>query len=236
MLVRTLLTRIGLALLLGLALVAGLVRAGAITIPDRINPFAPLQVADPPNALTRFKLGRLERDRDLCASTLRTSSLVYTPVPDQVTGEGCGFEAAVEVTRSSLAFDRPFRASCGLAAAWAMVEAHVLQQAARQHLGQPVVRIEHFGTYACRNLYHREGGRRSEHARANAIDIAAFVLADGTRVSVRQDWNADPKKAAFLRSVRDGACSFFDVVLSPDYNRAHHDHFHFDMGAFRACR
>jgi len=36
--------------------------------------------------------------------------------------------------------------------------------------------------------------------------------------------------------VRDGACRFFDVVLGPDYNDAHRDHFHLDMGAYRACR
>ena len=36
--------------------------------------------------------------------------------------------------------------------------------------------------------------------------------------------------------VRAGACRFFDVVLSPEFNELHRDHFHFDMGRFRACR
>jgi hypothetical protein len=39
-----------------------------------------------------------------------------------------------------------------------------------------------------------------------------------------------------LRALRAGACRFFDVVLSPDFNEAHRDHFHFEMGRFRACR
>jgi hypothetical protein len=110
-----------------------------------------------------------------------------------------------------------------------------LQAAARQHLGQEVVRVEHFGTYSCRNLYHRESGRRSQHATANAIDIAGFTLADGTQVSVLADWDGPAAKAAFLRAIRDGACRFFDVVLSPDYNEAHRDHFHFDQGGQSAC-
>jgi hypothetical protein len=109
--------------------------------------------------------------------------------------------------------------------------------AAREHLGQEVVRVSHFGTYACRNVNHLAGGRRSEHATANAIDIAGFVLADGQQVTVKGDWaGGNARRSAFLRALRDGACEFFDVVLSPDYNEAHHDHFHFDMGSYRACR
>jgi hypothetical protein len=64
----------------------------------------------------------------------------------------------------------------------------------------------------------------------------ASTLADGTRISVLADWDGPPAKAAFLRAVRDGACRFFDVVLSPDYNEAHRDHFHFDQGDQSACR
>jgi hypothetical protein len=36
--------------------------------------------------------------------------------------------------------------------------------------------------------------------------------------------------------VRDGACLFFDGVLSPDYNAAHRDHLHLDRGRYRYCR
>ena len=138
--------------------------------------------------------------------------------------------------RSSTSFSSGFKASCPLAVGWALFELHVLQPAAREHLGQAVVRVDHLGTYACRNQYHRDSGRRSEHATANAIDIAGFVLADGTTISVLSDWNGAPHKAAFLRALRDGACRFFDVVLSPAYNEAHRDHFHFDMGDRSACR
>ena len=47
--------------------------------------------------------------------------------------------------------------------------------------------------------------------------------------------DASPE-AAFLRDVRDGACDWFDIVLGPDYNAAHADHFHFDRGGGRICR
>ena len=89
--------------------------------------------------------------------------------------------------------------------------------------------IRHAGTYSCRRLYGRAEGRFSEHAGANAIDIAGFRLADGTEVSVLRDWPDAGAKGAFLRDVRDGACRLFATTLTPDYNEAHADHFHLDQ-------
>jgi hypothetical protein len=55
-------------------------------------------------------------------------------------------------------------------------------------------------------------------------------------VTLLRHWDAGGAEAAFLRSLRDGACGWFRAVLGPDYNAAHRDHFHFDMGPWRACR
>ncbi|HEY8380915.1 MAG TPA: extensin family protein [Microvirga sp.] len=234
--VRTVLARLLIAAALVVAGVGLLAHQRMGVVSNTWNPFAPLDVQDRPNWLTGYKLGRLERDASECRAVLAASSLVSSPVPDEETGQGCGFTDAVEVERSSIRFNRSFRATCPLAVSWALFEQHVLQPAARQYLNQSLTRVEHLGTYSCRNLYHREGGRRSEHATANAIDIAGFVLADGTQVSVLTDWNGSAAKASFLRAVRDGACRFFEVVLSPDYNEAHKDHFHLDRGRGGACR
>ncbi len=221
-----------------LAAVAGfvVVSLGLVTVPPSYNPWRPLDAREAPNILTRFKLARLERNPDECAGVLKRTAVAQTPVPDQTTGDGCGFEDAVRVARSGVSFGSDFVATCPLAVAWALFETHALQPAARRHLSQEVVRVVHLGSYACRNVNHRESGRRSEHATANALDVAGFVLADGARVMLAGDWTGSPARAAFLRDVRDGACRFFDVVLGPDYNAAHRDHFHFDMGRYRACR
>ena len=119
--------------------------------------------------------------------------------------------------------------SCPVAAALALWERDVVQPAARRHFGSRVVRIDHAGSFSCRRLYGRAEGPFSEHATADAIDILGFRLADGRRISVLRDWRGDEAEAAFLRDVRDGACDLFSTVLSPDYNRAHADHFHFDQ-------
>jgi hypothetical protein len=54
----------------------------------------------------------------------------------------------------------------------------------RSTLGSRLVKIETFGSYACRNVAGTS--RRSGHASANAIDVSAFVLADGRKISVLQ--------------------------------------------------
>lgn len=229
--------RLLIALALGAAILTALVWGGAVSVPNHLNPFTPLRIADEVNWLTRIKLSRLEGDAPQCLSVLADSGVAYRSVADRSGAEGCGLSDAVEVREASRALSRSFTASCPLAVAWALFDDHVIGPAARRHLAQDVARVVHFGTYACRNINHRAEGRRSEHATANAIDIAAFVLADGQEVTVRRDWSGgDPRRAAFLRAVRNGACEFFDVVLSPDYNEAHQDHFHFDMGSYRACR
>jgi hypothetical protein len=234
--VPVILGRLALAVLLGAGIVGGLIWGEVIAIPNRLNPFTPLHVADDVNWLTRLKLSRLERDGTQCRAVLADSSVSHRSVPDRPLEQGCGLANAVEVSRSAVGLSREFTATCSLAVAWALFETHALRPAARQHFGQDVVRVTHFGTYACRNVNHRASGRRSEHATANAIDIAGFILADGQQITVKGDWTGSNARRAFLRTLRDKACDFFDVVLSPDYNEAHHDHFHFDMGSYRACR
>lgn len=238
---------LALLVLLALGGAAAGVWAGLIAVPPRYDPWARLDLRAEPDWLTGFKLARLTGEPEQCRAALGETGLRFTALPDRPSDENCPLSGVVRVSRSDLstpgvAFSSGFVATCGLAAAWTLFEANALQPAAQRHFGQRVARVEHLGTYACRNVYGRADGRRSEHATANAIDLAAFVLADGTRIGVLTDWEqkgangADGRKAAFLRELRDGACRFFDVVLGPDYNEAHRNHFHLDMGAFRTCR
>ncbi|WP_439572780.1 extensin-like domain-containing protein [Phreatobacter sp.] len=226
----------GLALLvLALMLLAA---AGRVAVPPELNPFAPLDIRDTPGILTSFKVGRARSDPELCRAALDRAGLRFDPVPDQVTGEGCGFSDAGRIARLGRAvLSSPVVLSCRAALALALHERHGIGAAARDHLGSAVARIEHMGTYACRNINHAASGRRSRHATADAIDIGAFVLADGRRLTLTADWSSnDASRAAFLRAVRDAACRWFDVTLSPDYNPLHYDHFHLDVGGGRACR
>src|SRR3546814_6445219 len=92
-----------------------------------------------------------------------------------------------------------------------------------------VVEVENLGSYNCRKIAGREA--QSEHSTANAIDISAFILADGTRITLINDWEPGDRRSEFLHDVRDETCVLSSTVLSPDHNAAHANHFHFDMAA-----
>lgn len=206
-------------------------------IPYAWNPWAPLILDAPPDRFMRLRLAALGLDDEACNAALSQAKMQLRRVPNRETGPGCGFDNAYEIRRSTVMFPASFTLSCGSAVSLALWERHVLAPAARELLGSEVARIDHFGSYACRNVYGRESGPRSQHATADAFDIAGFGLKNGKTVRVVSGWDGDDDNArAFLHAVRDGACGYFDAVLSPDYNAAHHDHFHVDRGGYRACR
>ncbi len=224
------------SLLSGAAIACVAIRREWIAVPPAWNPWSPLDVAAAPNFLTRYKLARLSNDPEACRSTLRASGLEYELLTDRVTGESCGLRDAVLIRRTPADVGEEFSLTCRTAVSVELWQRHALQPAAHRHFGRAVTGIQHFGSYSCRNIYGRPDATRSRHATAEAWDIAGFVLEDGRRIRVLGDWQSTDVSAAFLRDVRDGACRFFDGVLSPDYNVAHRDHLHLDRGPYRVCR
>ncbi|TBV07252.1 extensin-like domain-containing protein [Phytopseudomonas dryadis] len=205
-----------------------------IDVPPRWNPWAPLDIRDAPNWLTAYKLRRLQGDPALCRTVLDSSSLRYVPLPDSTANADCPLTNTVRVQGSDVGLSSSFIATCPVAAAFALFERHGLQPAAQQTFGQRVSTVEHVGSFACRSIAGSQ--RRSQHASANALDIVGFRLADGRRISVLRDWPGSGEKALFLRQVQQAACASFNTTLGPEYNAAHRDHFHLDMGTFRMCR
>ncbi len=120
-------------------------------------------------------------------------------------------------------------ATCAVMAAMYLWVEHIVQPEARAAFGEEIATIHHLGTYSCRRVNNTADGNWSEHATGNAIDIAAFETTSGRRISVLTSWDGSESEQQFLKSVRDGACQFFSTTLSPDYNAAHADHFHFDQ-------
>jgi hypothetical protein len=104
-----------------------------------------------------------------------------------------------------------------------------VQPAAQKWFGRPVVEIRQISAYSCRGMNGQPGARISEHAFGNALDIAAFVLADGHRVTVKDGWRGSPEEQGFLRDVQAAACDQFTTVLAPGSNQFHYDHIHVDL-------
>ncbi len=159
----------------------------------------------------------------------------YALLPDRDFGGGCSALGAVQLRDIGLPVTNLGAMTCGLADAFALWVQRDLQGPAQAILGARIARVESMGTYSCRAIIGAGSGKLSEHAKANAVDIGAFVLEDGRRITVKDGW-ASGADGEFLRAVRASACQRFATVLSPDYNAAHHDHLHFDMGRGPFCR
>jgi hypothetical protein len=107
--------------------------------------------------------------------------------------------------------------------------ADTVQPAAQRWFGARVVEIKQISAYSCRGMNGNPYAHISEHAFGNALDIAAFTLTDGRRVTVKDGWHGLPEEQGFLRDVQAGACREFNTVLAPGSNVYHRDHIHVDL-------
>jgi hypothetical protein len=228
-----------LSVLLRLAILASLCGAawyGLHALPNSLNPFSPIELTDETNLLTNVKLRVLQHRFEACIATIRRRSIDIARAPISSPDPGCGTEEGLRLHRSLISYGGSVNATCGLMAALLIWERHSVLPRSEQMLGSPVARVRTFGTYSCRNVNHAENGRRSQHASANAIDVAGFDLADGRKISVVKDWGKDTDEGRFLVAVHDDACGIFNAVLGPKFNKLHANHFHFDMGIWSICR
>ncbi len=209
---------------------------GRLPIPPEHLPYERLDLSRPLGLATGFQLAALGDDPLLCRGVLELSALRTRSIESRRTGAFCGFLNAIEVQTSTVPYSSAVRVTCPVAAALYLWEREVVAPAAQRHFRSPLARIDHLGTYSCRRIGGEPTGRPSQHATANAIDIAGFRLANGRRVTLLDGWDGEPEERAFLREIRDDACGLFRAVLGPDYNAAHRDHFHLDMGPYGVCR
>ncbi|MCJ9704323.1 extensin family protein [Bradyrhizobium sp. SHOUNA76] len=107
--------------------------------------------------------------------------------------------------------------------------ADTVQPSSMRWFGVRVAEIKQISAYSCRGMNGNSRAHISEHAFGNALDISAFVLADGRRVTVKDGWRGMPEEQGFLRDVQAGACAHFTTVLAPGSNVYHYDHIHVDL-------
>ena len=175
-----------------------------------------------------------------CLARLGSTGSRFSPLPDRYFGAGCSQLNTVSVAslqgdQAPLSITNLGPVTCPTAdtlSGWARFG---VDRAARQILGSPLQRIETMGSYACRNV--AGSSRRSAHSRAEAVDVSGFVLQDGRRITVLEDWNGGSREEReFLRVIQRSACKRFGTVLGPDYNAAHRDHLHLELGRSSFCR
>lgn len=193
------------------------------------NPFAPFRLSHPIGWATADKLTALVATPTACHLMLHAGGVRFTV--REATGSGaCRLTDRTRLDAYAMRLhpNQP-DSTCAVAAGLLLWHRDIVTPAAARHFGERVISLEHMGTTNCRRI--AGGSRMSEHATGNAYDIAAFRLTSGRRVALIDGWDGKADEQAFLRDVRDGACAIFGTTLSPDFNAAHADHFHFDMAA-----
>ena len=150
----------------------------------------------------------------------------------KVSGSACGISQPVEVHFvSGVALNERAIMNCNTARSlreW-------VDNAAQPSVGKLNARIASLRVvshYACRSRNSQPGGKLSEHAKGNAIDIAGFTLDNGEVVTVLNDWRSNRYGSA-LRRMYSRACGIFGTTLGPNGDRFHQDHMHFDTARYR---
>jgi hypothetical protein len=165
-----------------------------------------------------------------CVSDLTSSRVVFEQAGD-ISEQGCKLSGAIRLkavttAAGSVSMSGEPAMLCSFAQQFSGWVREVAAPLALGYVGQKLVRIETGEAFACRARYDKPDAVPSEHAKGNAVDIAAFVLADGSRILVKQKDDGAARDLA--HALRMTACGYFTTVLGPGTDPAHEAHFHFD--------
>ncbi|MEO1494425.1 MAG: extensin family protein [Pseudomonadota bacterium] len=208
-------------------------RGADVTVSDRETrvPVPPVRPAVLPSSPARQR-----RAADAVCGDPR---LTGTMIP-QVRGKNsaCGIATPVRLTAvNGIKLSTPATVRCDTARTFADWLTKSADPQARADLGAPVSSVWVMASYACRTRNHRKGARLSEHSFGRAIDVGGFVLANGRKITLSDNWNKGTP-GRFLRTVWKRACGPFKTVLGPESDRFHRNHFHLDIAQRRStfCR
>jgi len=121
-----------------------------------------------------------------------------------------------------------------------------LDDFAAQLAARDIVEVVHYSIYRPPSKAWPEDKIAKQHNSATAIDAAVFVKADGTKLDVLDDFfgrigartcgeGAGPRKktaaSAEIRAILCDAAAahLFNIVLTPNFNRPHRNHFHLEV-------
>jgi hypothetical protein len=199
-----------------------------------------------PNTGSKWSMAAVKAARDRCAFVLAATNLAAEQAEAVGGPQGCGIAAPLKVAAFGAVSVTPQATlNCPMALAVYKWMTEVVQPAARDAFGEPVVGVRNAAAYSCRRRNNGSRSRISEHSFGNAFDVASFDLASGKSVSVEGDWSSFgaiigfAARAKFLKTIHEGACGVFSTVLGPRADALHENHFHVDLGRggqYRYCR
>jgi hypothetical protein len=176
-----------------------------------------------------------------CRLALTEEIAIAPSVPDINGPGGCGgtdlvrLEAIVLPNKHKVQVAPAATLRCTMASAIAdWVRTDVADLAARQN-SEPAL-LDNFDSYECRGFNRIPGAHLSEHGRANALDVRAIKLSNGTSIGLTD--RSVPREVR--ESVLHAVCTRFTTVLGPDSDWYHEDHIHLDLAErhnnYRICQ
>jgi len=168
-------------------------------LPERnpLRPSAPAKPAEVKPLLpgeqptVAWSEAEIDAAKAICKELLTGDPLDYESLPPSKEGI-CGTPAPVLLravgTDPKVVIDPPATMSCPMADVLGEWLRDTVQPEAKKLFGSTVVKIQNATSYSCRNRYGGDSSPLSEHALANALDVSEFVLANGVRITVLDDW------------------------------------------------
>ncbi len=169
----------------------------------------PLPIRDPrrntlgDTNVTEWPAIDITKAQEFCRKTLKNIPVTFDPLPPQRKG-ACGSPAPILLrsigSNPVVTITPPARVNCKMAKAlntWLKVKA---QPQAKKFLKAPINNIKNIASYSCRNRYSNPLKKISEHAFANALDIAGFQTTDGQKIIVLKNWG--PVKRDYMAELR----------------------------------
>jgi hypothetical protein len=133
----------------------------------------------------------IETAKEKCKELLTGDPLDYDMLPPIKEGI-CGTPAPVLLravgTDPKVVINPPAILSCRMADVLGDWLHETVEPVAKKLFGSTVVKIQNASSYVCRNRYGGANTPLSEHALANAFDVSEFVLANGERITILDDW------------------------------------------------
>ena len=206
-------------------------------VPDRV-----------PNSMWEPALRYGRMDRAACEAELGRRSIPFAVVDE---ARGVLAPVRLEGPLHGVTFRTALPADQRETSPWEIVDCRLalsLDDFAAQLATHDITQVVHFSMYRPPVASWPEGRLATRHPGALAIDAATFVKRDGTRLEVERDFHghigavtcgngAGPRPATaaaveLRRIVCDAAqAHLFNVMLTPDYNRPHRNHFHLEVTA-----
>jgi hypothetical protein len=247
--------RVGIGLVLALAGVAlatppkkkkkKAVKVATTTKVEKTDP-SRLEVPKDVEGMPAVRYGQLSRHD--CEAELETRGIKYTR---ESTTPGVVAPVRLAGPLHGVVFDTDLSESARKTSPYEIADCRLvlaLDDFAAILAAHDVVAVRHYSMYRPPPKDWPDGKPGTRHNGALALDAARFTTKDGTQLVVDKDFNGridaktcgddaapDPATPAALE-LRKILCEtvdrhLFNVVLTPNYNKEHHNHFHLEVTA-----